>query len=59
VLQCERDPEIGDERVRRARIVGFSGEQDVLRLDVAVDDTVAVRMLERIGDLVHEANRFV
>ena len=34
-------------------------QQDVLGLDVAMDDVVAVRVVERIGHLDGDAARFV
>jgi hypothetical protein len=34
-------------------------QQDVLRLDVAVDDAVRVRLAERVGDLARDAQRLV
>ena len=34
-----------------------SEQQDVLRLDVAVDDAVVVRVVERAGDLARDAQR--
>ena len=46
----ERDAEVGDERLA---IV----EQDVLGLDVAVDDAVPVRVVERRGDLGGDSHR--
>ena len=33
------------------------GEEDVFRLDVAVDDAVAVRVVECVGGLTRQANR--
>jgi len=41
-IERERDPEVGDHGLSRL-------QQDVRRLDVAVDDTVGVRILERRG----------
>ena len=46
----ERDAEVGDERVPVL-------QQDVLRLDVAMDDAVPVRVVERVGDLARDARR--
>jgi hypothetical protein len=34
-------------------------QQDVLRLDVAMDHTVAVRVIERVGDLGRDAHRLL
>ena len=48
----ERDAEVRDQR---PPIV----QEDVLRLDVAVDDAVAVRIVERRGDLARDADRVV
>ncbi len=47
-----RDAEVGDERVPFLK-------QDVRRLDVEVDDAVAVRVVERQRDLAAEPYRFV
>ena len=52
LLHRERDAEVGDERVAAL-------EQDVLGLDVAMDDAVRVRVLERVGDLARDAHRVV
>jgi len=32
-----------------------AGEQDVLRLDIAVDHAHGVRVLQRVGDFAHDA----
>lgn len=48
----ERDPEVGD---RRPPVV----EQDVFRLYVAVDDAVAVGVVEGVGHLGGDAHRFL
>src|SRR5215207_6426850 len=48
--QGERDAEVRDHCLVLV-------EQDVLRLDVAVDDTTRVRVLERRGDLACDADR--
>ena len=48
----ERDPEVGDER--RAIV-----QEDVLGLDVAMDDAVPVRVVERRADLLCEPHRVV
>ena len=45
-----RDPEVGDERAS-----GGAFDQDVLGLDVAVHDVLAVRVLERFGDVARDA----
>jgi hypothetical protein len=45
-----RDAEVGDERV-------LAREEDVLRLDVAVDDPLLVRVVERAADLEGDAER--
>ena len=34
-------------------------QQDVLRLDVAMHDAAAVRVLERVGDFARDAHRVV
>ncbi len=47
-----RDAEIGEHRVAIF-------EQDVLRLDVAVDDPFAMRVSERIRDLAQDPRRLV
>ena len=47
-----RDAEIGHERAT-------VGEQDVLRLDVAMDDALRVRVRQRLGDLLRQVERFV
>ena len=47
-----RDPEVGDHRVTVF-------EEDILRLDVAVDDTLPVGVLERVGDLAREPHRII
>ena len=43
-----RDPEVGDDRLAVL-------QQDVLRLDVAVDDALPVGVVERAGDLADDA----
>ena len=48
----ERDAEVHD---HRASVV----QQQILRLDVAMDDAVAMRVVERIGDLAGDAHGFV
>ena len=48
----ERDAEVGDQRLAVV-------QQDVLGLDVAVDDAVAVRVVERGGDLAGDPDRVV
>ena len=56
----ERDPEVGNERpppTRRCRRV--PGEEDVLRLDVAVNDAACVRIAERLGHVASDAHRLV
>jgi hypothetical protein len=52
--RCHRpgDSEIGDDG-------DAVGEQDVLRLDVAVDDSVPVSVRQRAGDLTRQSQRFV
>ena len=47
-----RDAEVGDERLPVA-------EQDVLGLDVAMDDAVPVRVVERERDLARDPERVV
>ena len=42
-----RNPEVGDDRVA-------AGQHDVLRLDVAVHNVVAVRIRQRVGDLARD-----
>ena len=51
-LSASRDAEVRHHRVAL-------GEQDVLRLDVAVHDAVAVRVVERVGHLARDAERLV
>jgi len=51
-LDGERDPEVGHERMAVV-------QQHVLRLDVAMHDAVAMRVLERVGDLRGNADRVV
>ena len=51
-LHRQRDPEVGDQRVPVV-------QQDVLGLDVAVDDAVPVRVVERVGDLARDAHGLV
>ena len=46
------DPEVGHQRVP-------SREEDVFRLDVAVDDAVLVRVVERVRRLAGDAERVV
>src|ERR1043166_5720939 len=49
---CEGDAEVHDE--------GLAGlERDVLRLQVAVDDAVLMRVVERAGDGDRDVNDFV
>jgi hypothetical protein len=43
--------------VRRARGAGRPHEEDVARFEVAVDDPLAVRLVERIGDLTGDVER--
>ena len=45
-----RDAEIADQRV-------VAAQQDVLRLDIAMNDAAAVRVIQRIGDLARDAQR--
>ena len=47
-----RDAEVGDDGVAAL-------EQDVLRLDVAVDDAVGVGVAQRVGDLAGDLERVV
>ncbi len=49
---------VGDAEVGHERVPG-GGEEDVFRLDVAMDDAARVRVLERRGDLAGDAERFV
>ena len=49
-LDCERDAEIGDERVAAL-------EQNVFRLDVAVNHAEAVGVAECIRDLARDRDR--
>ena len=46
------NPEVGDDRVAFV-------EQDVLRLDVAVDDVAPVRVIEGVSHFHGDADRFV
>ena len=46
------DPEVRDDRVPLV-------QQDVLGLDVAMDDVVAVRVVERVGHLAHDSHRLL
>ena len=46
------DPEVGDQRVT-------AGEQDVLRLDVPMDDTGRVGVVECLRHLAGQADRLV
>src|SRR5262245_5018872 len=46
-----------DPKIRHHRVRGL--EQDVLRLDVAVDNAVTVRVTQRVGDLARDRERFV
>ena len=46
------DPEVGHEGVRTA-------QEDVLRLDVAVDHAVLVGIVKRVRDLARDAQRVV
>ena len=48
---ADRDPEV--RQVRVAIVV----DQDVVRLDVAVDDTRAVRGLQRVAELIDHRHR--
>ena len=52
LLHGQGDAEVGDQG-------GAVLEQDVLRLDVAVDDALAVRVVERRGHLAREPERLV
>jgi hypothetical protein len=52
--QDAREAEVGQLDVR---VVGVRGEQDVLRLDVAVDDALGVQVLERLQQLEHDLGR--
>ena len=52
-LHCAGDPEISDERVP------ILVEQDVLRLDVAVDHAMSMRVVERIGHLAGDSQRLI
>ena len=52
VLECEGDPEVGDQCMAAL-------QQDVLGLHVAVHDAMAVRVLERIRDLAHQLHRVI
>ena len=45
------DAEVGDDR-------GAAGEEDVVRLDVAMDDAALVRVGERARDVAQDAHRF-
>jgi hypothetical protein len=49
--EVPRDPEVGHERV------AVVGEEQVLGLDVAVDDAVAMRVLERLRRLAGDTER--
>ena len=48
---------LGDPEVRHHRVAAL--EQDVLRLDVAVDDAPAVRVAQRVGHLAGDPKRVV
>ena len=48
----QRDPEVGD---HRPPVV----QEDVLRLDVAMDHAVAVRVVECVSHFARDAHRFV
>ena len=48
--QRARDAEIGDHRVPAA-------QENVVRLDVAVDHAVAMRVVERVGHLARDGQR--
>ena len=50
LADCARDSEVGNDRMAR-------GEQNVLGLDVAMDHTVVVRVLQRVGHLVRDLYR--
>ena len=52
VAHGQRDAEVGHQRVAVV-------QQDVLRLDVAVDDAVAVGVVERVGHFGGDADRVV
>ncbi len=52
VGDSERDPEVGDERLSVV-------QENVLGLDVAVNDTAPVRIVERARDLGRDAERVV
>ena len=52
VAEGAGDAEIGHQRVA-------AGEHDVLGLDVAMDHTLAVGILERLGDLAADAHRLL
>ncbi len=52
VRDRERDPEIGEQRLPLL-------QQDVVRLEVAMDDALSVRVLQRAGDPHGEAHRLV
>ena len=51
-LGRERDAEVGDHRLALV-------QQDVLRLDVAVDHALGVGVMQRGGDLPDEAERLI
>ena len=51
-LERAGDAEVGHQRLA-------VGEQDVLRLDVAMDHALAVGMVERVGDLPGDAEGLV
>src|SRR3954468_7197333 len=50
----QRDAEIGEHRT-----AGTALEQNVLGLEIAMDDTLAVRVVERQGEVVERATRFL
>ena len=52
LLHRERDAEVGEHRLAFL-------EEDVLRLDVAVDEPLAVRVVERARDLLRDRERFL
>ena len=53
-----RAQQLGDPEIRDLHPALFV-EQDVLRLDVAVDDALLVRILERLADRRHDDQRLL
>src|SRR5207302_4690814 len=54
VVLPERQPEVGDVGNWPAGIAGAPFQKDVARLDVAMDQALAVRVVQRLGHLGHQ-----